>query len=257
MKRYLNYILIKINKSLSIGSRPLSGRNFLGTICVHHKSGGSKKRLYSIDFYRRINNYGYIIKIIKNNKFTGLIGGIIYENGLFAYILLTETLMRGSKIYSGSFNNINNIGMSIPLKYIKLFTIINNLELFPFSKGILIRSAGCSGLVIKKEFNKVYIKLKSCWNLILSKYCLATIGLVSNPKHKFNNLLKAGVSRNLGIRPTVRGVAMNPHDHPHGGGEGKKSPPAGQVSPWAWLTKGTPSLKKKWQKKKKKLYKTL
>ena len=228
MKKYLNYFFFKINKSISIGSRPLSGRNFLGTICVHHKSGGSKKRLYFIDFFRRINNYGYIIKIIKNNNFTALIGGIIYENGLFSYILLTETLIIGSKIYSGHILNLesNNIGMSIPIKYIKLFTIINNLKLFPFSKGILIRSAGCSGLIIKKEYNKVYIKLKSCWNIILSKYCLATIGLVSNSKHKFVNLCKAGVSRNLGIRPTVRGVAMNPHDHPHGGGEGKKSPPA-------------------------------
>lgn len=259
MKKYLNYFFFKINKVISIGSRPLAGRNFSGTICCHHKSGGNKKKLILCDFFRRINNYGYILRLIKNKNYTGLIGSIIYENGLFSYILLAETLVVGSKIYSGSFYSLesNKVGMSIPLKNIKLFTIINNLELFPFSKGILIRSAGCSGLIIKKEFSKVFIKLKSCWNIIISKYCLATIGLVSNSKHKFINLGKAGVSRNLGIRPTVRGVAMNPHDHPHGGGEGKKSPPAGQLSPWAWLTKGTPSLKKKWQRKKKKLYKNL
>jgi ribosomal protein L2 len=103
MKKYLNYYIFKINKIISIGSRPLSGRNFLGTICCHHKSGGNKKKLILCDFFRRINNYGYILKIIKNNYYTSFIGGILYENGLFSYILLSETLLIGSKVYSGSF----------------------------------------------------------------------------------------------------------------------------------------------------------
>ena len=257
MKIYTNYYFIKLNKTLTIGSRPLSGRNFLGTICCHHKSGGNKYKLIFIDFYKRINNYGFILNIIKNRNYTAYISGIIYENGLYTFILLTENLNLGNKIYIGSFYNIetNQLGLNICIKFIKLFSLIHNIELFPFSKSILIRAAGGSGLIIKKEYNKAIIKLKSGWNLIISKYCIAAIGLMSNSKHKFKNLIKAGNSRKMGIRPTVRGVAMNPHDHPHGGGEGKKSPPAGQLSPWAWLTKGTPSLKKKWQIKKKKLYK--
>ena len=257
--KYIKYYLNKLNKLLTIGYRPASGRNYAGIICCHHKSGGVKKRMILIDFYKRINNFGYILNIIKNTKYTGYISGVIYENGLFSYILLTENIYIGNKIYTGSFYNkeTNQIGLNISLKFIKLFTIIHNIELFPFSKSLLIRAAGGSGLLIKKDSNKVILKLKSGWNLIISKYCISSIGLVSNSKHKFNNLIKAGNSRKFGIRPTVRGVAMNPHDHPHGGGEGKKSPPAGQLSPWAWLTKGTPSLKKKWQLKRKKLYKSL
>jgi ribosomal protein L2 len=99
--------------------------------------------------------------------------------------------------------------------------------------------------------------LKSGWNVKLSVYNLAVLGNVSNSKHKFNIIGKAGVNRLLGKRPEVRGVAMNPCDHPHGGGEGKKSPPSAQRSPWGWLTKGTSSLKKKYQIKKKKLYKSI
>lgn len=198
-----------------------------------------------------------ILNITKNRSYTALISGIIFENGLYTYTLLTENINIGNKIYIGVFikKNTNELGLNICLKFIKLFSLIHNIEIFPFSKSILIRAAGGSGLIIKKEINKVVIKLKSGWNLWISKYCIATIGIMSNSKHKFQNLKKAGKSKNLGIRPTVRGVAMNPHDHPHGGGEGKKSPPSGQLSPWAWLTKGTPSLKKKWQLRKKKLYK--
>ncbi len=257
MKNFINYYFFKLNKILTIGHRPKSGRNYSGIICCYHKSGGLKNRILLVNFYKRINSVGIIINILKKKNYTGFLGGIIYANGLYNNILLTEQLIVGNKIFSGSYYNKSNsiIGNSICLKYIKLFTIIHNMELLPYLKSILIRAAGASGLIIKKELNKVIIKLKSGWNLKLSEYCIANIGIVSNSKHKFIKLRKAGTSRNLGIRPTVRGVAMNPHDHPHGGGEGKKSPPAGQLSPWAWLTKGTPSLKKKWQKKKKKLYK--
>lgn len=260
MLKYLHYFFLLINKKFTIGSRPLSGRNFSGTICVHHKSGGNKNQYYFIDFYRRINNYGYIYKILKCSNRTAFLGGVIYENGLFSYILLTETLKIGARIYSGSFYNnddINTIGITLPLRKIRLFSIINNIEKYPFSGGSIIRAAGSSAILTSKLFNSITLKLKSGWNLILSKYCIATIGNVSNMKHKFIILKKAGISRSLGIRPTVRGVAMNPCDHPHGGGEGKKSPPSGQRSPWGWLTKGTPTLTKKHQKKKKKLYKYL
>jgi large subunit ribosomal protein L2 len=163
MKKYINYYFNKINKILTIGSRPLSGRNFLGIICCHHKSGGNKKRLIFIDFYKRLNHYGFILNIIKNRNYTAYISGIIYENGLYAFILLTENINLGNKIYTGSYytRETNQIGINVCIKFIKLFTLIHNIELFPFSKSILIRAAGGSGLIIKKEINKVVIKLKS------------------------------------------------------------------------------------------------
>jgi ribosomal protein L2 len=95
MKKYLNYIFFKINKKISIGSRPLTGRNYLGIICCHHKSNGSKKKYYHIDFFRRQNSYGFILKILKNPNYTSFLGFLIYENGLFSYILLSETLKKG------------------------------------------------------------------------------------------------------------------------------------------------------------------
>ena len=261
MSKFLNYFFFSLKKKICIGTRPLSGRNFTGKICVHHKSGGNKNKFIFIDFYRRVNSYGYIYKILKSSNRTAFIGSVIYENGLFSHIILTENLKLGSKIYSGTYsfdvNDCNQIGTSLPLKEMKLFSILNNIENYPFTGGSIIRAAGSNAILTTKNNKKVIIKLKSGWNISLSELCIGTIGNVSNMKHKFEFLGKAGKARALGIRPTVRGVAMNPCDHPHGGGEGKKSPPSAQVSPWGWLTKGTPSLKKKLDKKRKKLYKVL
>jgi len=223
MLNYLNYIFYNIKKKeISIGSRPKSGRNLTGKICVHHKSGGNKKLYYFIDFFRRINNYGYIYIIIKSQNRTALIGGIIYENGLFSFNILTENTKIGSKIYSGTLNTTNTLGYSILLKNINLFSIINNIENYPFFGGTITRSAGTSALLTSSKNKKISLKLKSGWNLEISNLCIASIGNISNMKHKYICLNKAGISRNKGIRPTVRGVAMNPCDHPHGGGEGKK-----------------------------------
>jgi len=139
-----------------------------------------------------------------------------------------------------------------------LFTIINNIEIYPNSGFNLSRSAGSKAILTKREGNKVNLKLKSGWNIILSNKCLCVFGRVSNINHQLNNIKKAGKNWALGKKPVVRGVAMNPCDHPHGGGEGKKSPPSAQRSPWGWLTKGGTSSKKKLKDKiKKKLYKTI
>lgn len=258
MNKYINYFFFYMNKKISIGIRPLSGRNFSGKICVHHKSGGNKKQYLNIDFFRRINSFAHIYKIIKSSNRTSLIAGVIYENGLFSYLSLTESLKIGDKIYSGIFNKIiDNLGSTYLLKDIKLFTIIHNIELYPYQGFSLVRSAGSKAILTKIERGKVTLKLKSGWNMNLSQKCLAILGQVSNKNHKFDIIGKAGKSRALGKRPSVRGVAMNPCDHPHGGGEGKKSPPSGQRSPWGWLTKGTPTLKKLYNKRKKKLYKDI
>jgi len=130
------------------------------------------------------------------------------------------------------------------LTYINLFTIVNNIELYPYKGSQIVRSAGTSAIITGKINNKMSLKLKSGWNIYISEFCMSTLGRVSNITHNLKKFKKAGDVVNLGKRPIVRGVAMNPCDHPHGGGEGKKSPPASPVSPWGWFTQHTPSKKK-------------
>jgi ribosomal protein L2 len=166
MPKYLYYFFFSLNRKISIGSRPIAGRNFSGTICVHHKSGGNKNKYYFVDFYRRVNAYGHIYKIIKNSNYTAFLGGIIYENGLFSYILLSETLQIGSKIYSGSFfekdkEGLEYIGVSMLLKNIRLFALVHNIEKFPYSGGSIIRAAGSCGIIISRFEDKISLKLKS------------------------------------------------------------------------------------------------
>ncbi len=257
MNKYIKYLFIKLNKKIIIGTKISAGRNYLGTICVRHKFSGNKLKFFKIDFFRRINSFGYVYKIISYNNRTANIASIIYDNGLFAYIIISENIKLGEKIYSGIFNMFNKSGNTSLLKNVKLFSLINNIELYPSKGSSLCRAAGTSVLLTSFNKNKAVIKLKSGWNVYLTLYSLINYGCVSNIKHKFYNLKKAGKSWSLGVRPKVRGVAMNPCDHPHGGGEGKKSPPSAQRSPWGWLTKGSPSLKKKYNKKKKKLYKNI
>ncbi len=140
MSKYLNYLFYNIKGKLSIGTRLKSGRNLFGKICVYHKSGGNKNQYICIDFYRRINNFGYIYIVLKTVNRTAFIGGIIYENGLFSYIILSEGLNLGDIIYSGSFNYDNTeilTGYALPLKNYNLFTLINNIEITQFKVVIL------------------------------------------------------------------------------------------------------------------------
>lgn len=254
---YIKYFFLSTNKKLRIGFLSQAGRNNSGKITVHHRSGGHKKKSYRIDFFRRINCFGYVLKIIKTPFFSSFIGLVFYENGISSYILLSEEQQINNFFYSGDLfsNKELGVGFSVPLKYMALFNLVNNLELYPYKGSTLLRAAGCSGLLTAKLGNKVIIKLKSGWNLLFDNNCMASFGIGSNSEHRFFNLKKAGISRALGIRPTVRGVVMNPCDHPHGGGEGKKSGSRAARSPWGWLTKGTPTKKKKVFLLKKKLYK--
>lgn len=249
----LFYIISFLNKSLRKGYVSASGRNFLGKICVAHRGGGSKRNKFYVDFFRRTNAFGYLLKIKSVRWYTGFLGLMIYENGLSNYILLSDNIEVGDKLYFGTSLIINKensclkIGSSVPLSYVSLFSLINNIELRAFNGGQLARAAGTSGILISKSANLITVKLKSGWNLTLSSFNICSLGIVSNAIHKFSRIKKAGIMRSRGIRPTVRGVAMNPCDHPHGGGEGRKSPPASHRSPWGWLTKGTSTLRKKHQ----------
>lgn len=175
----------------------------------------------------------YVIKILTDVNRTSYVGFILYDNGLISSIILSGNLLFGSIIYSGLplFKNNNSItqsfkeGWAIPLSFIKVFSIINNIELKPFYGSKLIRSAGTRCMLISKTMNKVVLKLNSGWQLVVNQNCLAVLGIVSNYSKKFNVIGSAGLNRNYGFKPKVRGVAKNPCDHPHGGGNGKKSPP--------------------------------
>jgi large subunit ribosomal protein L2 len=230
-----------------LGYVPASGRSNTGKISVHHRGGGTKSNYLLIDSYRRINHFGLSVKIIKTRFRTSFIGLILYENGVSSYILLSGGSTVGARIYSGSPKEMNILegfdsSSAIPIKYMGLFSLVNNIERYPFGGIQVLRAAGMNGLIsMRTNMNEVVLKLKPGWNLFISEDCICSSGSAPNAKHRFFNYKRAGYKRSLGIRPTVRGVAMNPCDHPHGGGEGRKSPPAGARSPWGSFTKGTPT----------------
>jgi large subunit ribosomal protein L2 len=161
MTKYIKYFFHKLNKKITVGLKISAGRNYLGTICVNHKFGGNKSKYFSIDFFRRINTYGYIYRIIKYNNRTAHLGNIIYDNGLFTYIIISENIILGQKVYSGIFNIQNKIGYTSLLKNVKLFSLINNIELYPKKGASLTRAAGTSVLLTSNVNKKVIIKLKS------------------------------------------------------------------------------------------------
>jgi len=180
------------------------------------------------------NQYGFIIRIIRGFFCTGFLGFIIYDNGLTSFILLSEGVHKESRIFSGNlkfFYFPNKLGSTQKLLNIQLFETINSIELFPHSGAVIGRSAGSFSKIITKDHRQSILKLNSGWTIKLSNHSLACFGMVSNIGLANQSIKKAGNNRKKGIRPTVRGVIKNPCDHPHGGGEGKGSPPVAQVSP--------------------------
>jgi len=253
-----NYILNFVDKLSAKGIASTGGRNFKGRVCVFHKGGSTKRLNRVVDLYRRVNHKGLLYKILKDSNRTAYLGVIIYENGLLSYIILADKTFISNNIFSGvSKNNILTNSSSNSLANLPLLTVINNVETYPFSGAKLARSAGTRALLTRKVNNMVFLKLTSGWQISVAKDSLASIGLVSNPLHYAKRIYKAGINRGLGIRPTVRGVAKNPCDHPHGGGEGKKPKPRAPRSPWGFLTKGTPTKNKKIDRLKRKLYKKI
>lgn len=219
----------------------------MGKICVHHRSRLEKKKYKFIDCFRRLNNFGYIVKIVYDPNRTCFLGLICYDNGLFSYISITEDVNIGDRLYSGPLLNSSNPGSSCLLSVMPLFSIINNIESIPYTGFKFVKSAGNSALLINKKEFYIQVKMKTGWICNLNHNCMAVFGIVSNSRHKFDIIGKAGKNRALGFRPSVRGVAKNPCDHPHGGGEGKKSPPVSHTSMWGRIHKGvkTRSRKKK------------
>ena len=214
------------------------GRNNQGRITSRHRGGGAKRKYRIIDFKRnKFDVEGEVIRNEYDPNRTSFISLIKYSDGEFKYIIAPQKLSIGDKIISSSTADIA-IGNCLPLKNIPVSTTIHNIELKPGAGGQLARSAGTSAQVMSKEEVFVQLKLSSGEIRLINKNCLATIGVVSNLDNKNIKLGKAGRKRYLGFRPKVRGVVMNPVDHPHGGGEGRTSGGRHPSTPWGKSTKG-------------------
>jgi large subunit ribosomal protein L2 len=214
------------------------GRNNTGRITVRHIGGGAKQKYRLIDFKRTKDQIKAKIERIEYDpNRTALIALVLYSDGERRYIIAPKAVKPGDIIVSGEDAPIS-VGNCLPLRNIPLGTTIHCVELKPGGGAQFLRSAGCSGQVVAKEGIYVTIKLRSGEMRKILAACRAVIGEVSNEEHNLRNLGKAGAQRWRGVRPTVRGVAMNPVDHPHGGGEGKTSSGRHPVSPWGQPTKG-------------------
>ena len=214
------------------------GRNNTGRTTVRHRGGGHKRKYRIIDFKRnKFGVSGRVTTIEYDPNRNARISLVIYADGEKRYIISPEGLNVGDTIVSGENAEIR-VGNTLPLRNIPVGTIVHCVELKPGKGGQLGRAAGTSVQISAKDGNYAQIKLRSGELRLVRQECLATIGVVGNSDHAIINLGKAGRRRWLGFRPKVRGVAMNPIDHPHGGGEGKSSGGRHPVTPWGVPTKG-------------------
>ncbi|MBO8431218.1 50S ribosomal protein L2, partial [Spirochaetes bacterium] len=219
-------------KSLLRSLKKTAGRNNTGRITCRHKGGGVKRAYRVIDFKREKFGVPATVKTIEYDPNRNVrISLVYYADGEKRYILTPEGLNVGDVIVSGPEAPVQ-VGNALPLELIPLGTIVHNIELNPGRGGVMVRAAGNAAQVMAKEGNYVTIKLPSSEMRMVRKECMATVGTLGNSEYKNLSLGKAGRKRYLGIRPTVRGVTMNPCDHPHGGGEGKTGPGGHPKTPW-------------------------
>ena len=237
----------KPEKSLVVTIKKNGGRNNQGRITVRHKGGGEKRKYRIIDFKRNKRDIpGVVATIEYDPNRSANIALINYKDGEKRYIIAPKDLKVGMEIVSGENADIK-VGNALPIMNIPVGTVIHNIELKPGKGGELARSAGASAQILGREGNYVMVRLSSGEQRKILGTCYATIGEVGNEDYELVKLGKAGRSRHMGIKPTVRGSVMNPNDHPHGGGEGRA--PIGRkgpVTPW-----GKPALGHKTRKNKK------
>ena len=229
---------IKPLKRLTRGKKRISGRNSGGKICVRRRGGGHKRRYRVIDFKRNKDDVPARVAAIEYDpNRSARIARLHYRDGEKRYILAPNGLKVGDEVVSGPAVDIMP-GNCLPIANIPLGTMIHNIELTQGRGGQMVRSAGGSAQLLAKEGKYAQIKLPSGEVRKVHVLCRATIGQVGNVDHENVSLGKAGANRWRGRRPKVRGVAMNPVDHPMGGGEGKSSGGRHPTSPWGWKTKG-------------------
>lgn len=232
-------------KSLLEPLKKHSGRNSYGRITVRHRGGGNRTKYRVVDFKRLKDGMNATVMSIEYDpNRSANIALIQYEDGVKSYIIAPHELKVGDIVRSGEDADIK-IGNALPIKSIPVGTLIHNIELFPGRGAQMVRSAGNSAQLMAKENGYAQVRLPSGEVRMVKLDCRATIGQVGNIDHENMKIGKAGRKRHMGWRPTVRGVVMNPCDHPHGGGEGK-SPIGmpGPVTPWGKPTLGYKTRKK-------------
>jgi large subunit ribosomal protein L2 len=225
-------------KTLTEGLTKSGGRNNTGRITARRMGGGHKRRYRLVDFKRRKFDVPATVERLEYDpNRTAFIALIRYEDGTLSYILAPQRLKVGDTVVAGERVDIKP-GNALPLRSIPVGTIVHNVELKPGKGGQLARAAGTYVQLVGRDQGYAQLKMSSGELRMVRGECMATIGAVSNPDQANINLGKAGRSRWLGKRPAVRGVAMNPIDHPHGGGEGRTSGGRHPVTPWGKPTKG-------------------
>lgn len=225
-------------KALTEGLTKSGGRNNMGRVTAFRHAGGHKRTYRIIDFKRRKWNSPAIVERLEYDpNRTAFIALIRYKDNELAYIIAPQRLKVGDEVVAGEKVDIKP-GNAMPLKSIPVGTIVHNVELKPQKGGQMARAAGSYVQVVGRDAGFAQLRMTSGEVRMVPDGCMATIGAVSNPDNMNENWGKAGRSRWLGLRPSVRGVAMNPVDHPHGGGEGKTSGGRHPVTPWGKKTRG-------------------
>jgi len=226
-------------KALTEGKRGKGGRNNLGRITQRWRGGGHKRRYRKIDFLRQKHDMpAEVVRLEYDPNRSGFIALVKYEDGELSYVLAPQRLKEGDKIVSGERVDVKP-GNAMPMRNIPVGTIIHNVEMKPGKGGQLARAAGTYAQLVGRDAGYALLRLSSGEVRMVRAACMASIGAVSNPDRQNISIGKAGRNRWLGKRPSVRGVAMNPIDHPHGGGEGRTSGGRHPVTPWGKGTKGT------------------
>jgi large subunit ribosomal protein L2 len=233
-------------KSLTVSLKKNSGRNNQGKITVRHQGGGIRRQYRIVDFKRNKDGIPAIVMGIEYDpNRSANIALICYADGTKSYIIAPQGLTDGMKVMNGPQAEVR-IGNCLPLSEIPVGTQVHNIELYPGKGGQMVRAAGNSAQVIAKEGKYATLRLPSGEMRMVPLVCRATVGIVGNLDHNLINIGKAGRTRHMGIRPTVRGSVMNPNDHPHGGGEGRS--PVGRKNPvtkWGKCAMGAKTRRKK------------
>ena len=225
-------------KALTEGLSQSGGRNNYGRVTARYRGGGHKRTYRIIDFKRRKWDVEAVVERLEYDpNRTGFIALIRYSDGELAYILAPQRLAAGDKVVAGAACDIKP-GNAMPLRAIPVGTLVHNVEMKEGKGGQIARSAGSYAQIVGRDGAYAILRLNSGEQRLIHANCMATIGAVSNPDNSNINIGKAGRKRWMGFRPHVRGVAMNPVDHPHGGGEGRTSGGRHPVTPWGKPTKG-------------------
>ena len=225
-------------KALTEGLAKKAGRNNAGRITMRRRGGGAKRLYRIVDFKRTKRDMeATVVRIEYDPNRTAFVALIAYADGEQAYIIAPQRLGVGDKVVAGDKVDVKP-GNAMPFTGMPIGTIVHNIELKPGKGGQIARAAGSYAQFVGRDGGYAQIRLSSGELRMVRQECMATVGAVSNPDNSNTNLGKAGRNRNLGKRPSVRGVVMNPVDHPHGGGEGRTSGGRHPVSPWGKPTKG-------------------